>query len=40
VTDTVFPFAFGAAIAQMRDLPAILDELAPAQPPAASGGAR
>ena len=35
------PYAFGSAMAQMRDLLAILDELAPAQPASGtSGGTR
>jgi hypothetical protein len=38
---TVYPYAFGSAMAQMRDLLAILDELAPAQPASGtSGGTR
>jgi hypothetical protein len=40
-TSTVYPYAFGSAMAQMRDLLAILDELAPAQPTTGTaGGAR
>jgi hypothetical protein len=31
-TGTVYPYAFGSAVAQLRDLLAILDELAPAEP--------
>ena len=34
---TVYPYAFGSAMAQMRDLLAILDEMAPAS---GLGGAR
>ena len=30
-TSTVYPCAFGSAVAQLQDLLAILDELAPAQ---------
>jgi hypothetical protein len=38
---TVYPYAFGSAMAQMRDLLAILDELAPAQSASGTaGGAR
>lgn len=37
-TSTVYPYAFGSAMAQMRDLLAILDELAPAQPTASTAG--
>jgi len=35
---TVYPYAFGSAMAQMRDLLAILDELAPAQPATGTAG--
>ena len=34
----MYPYAFGSAMAQMRDLLAILDELAPAQPTASTAG--
>ena len=38
---TVYPYAFGSAMAQMRDLLAILDELAPAESATGTaGGAR
>jgi hypothetical protein len=40
-TSTVYPYAFGSAMAQMRDLLDILDELALAQPASGtSGGTR
>ena len=35
---TVYPYAFGSAMAQMRDLLAILDELANAQPATGTAG--
>ena len=40
-TSTVYPYAFGSAVAQLRDLLAILDELAPAAAGhGAAGGTR
>jgi hypothetical protein len=40
-TRTVYPCAFGSAMAPLRDLLAILDELAPAEPAGGTaGGAR
>jgi hypothetical protein len=37
-TGTVYPYAFGSAVAQLRDLLAIVDELAPAQPATGTAG--
>ena len=37
-TRTVYPYAFGSAMAQMRDLLAILDDLAPAEPVTGTAG--
>jgi hypothetical protein len=37
-TKTVYPYAFGSAVAQLRDLLAVVDELAPAQPTTDTAG--
>ncbi len=37
-THTVYPYAFGTAIELLRDLLAVVDELAPAQPATGTAG--